>query len=249
MSQTHYKVDIENQNVDDIVNDILKDLPQEELIEVKLPSQATTLYGLSEPVVHLRAMTFEDEKTMISKKKNGMNALLSRCIQEDVNPRDLLIQDKIAILFHLRAISVGPEYEVEITCSECEAKTQTSVDVLNSFPTVYADPPVEAKTTITLPTVKKEAVVRRVSSSEIEEKGEKIYDELWRYVLEIAGHNSAKVRAEVLKKLPRSDIHAIVEAMTVPNIGIDQKFIFICPKCESEQLRELKLDSDFFTMK
>lgn len=249
MSETHYKVDVENQNVDDIVNDILKELPQEELMEVRLPSQATTLYGLTEPVIHLRAMTFEDEKTMISKKKNGMNALLSRCIQEDINPRDLLIQDKIAILFHLRAVSVGPEYEVEITCSECDAKTRTSVDVLNSFPIVYADPPIEPKVKITLPTLKKEAVVRRVSSSEIEEKGEKIYDELWRYVLEIAGHNSAKVRAEVLKKLPRTDIHAIVQEMTVPDIGIDQKFIFACPKCETEQLRELKLDSNFFSMK
>jgi hypothetical protein len=248
MSQTHYKVDVDNQNVDDIVNDILKELPKEELMEVNLPSQATTLYGLQSPVIHIRAMTFEDEKLMLNKKKNSMNALLSRCIEEDLNPRDLLIQDKIAILFHLRAISVGPEYEVEITCSECDAKTKTSVDVLNSFPTVYADPPIEAKVTITLPILKKEAVVRRISSAEMEEKGEKIYDELWRYVLEIAGNNNAKVRAEVLRKLPRSDIHAIVEAMTVPNIGIDQKFIFVCPKCDSEQLRELKLDSDFFSM-
>jgi len=249
MSQTHYKPNLENQNVDDIVNDILGNLPQVEYVEVELPSRATEMYGLTDPVLHIRAMTFEDEKIMLAKKKGGMNALLARCIEEDIDPKALLMQDKLALLFNLRAISVGDTYDLEITCSECETKSQTTVDVLQSFPVKYADPPIQQKVTIMLPSIQKEAVVRRATSAEFEEKGQNIFDELWRYVIEIAGHTSAKVRAQVLSRLPRKDIHLIINEMTVPNIGIDQKFIFKCPKCDTEQLREMSLGPDFFTMK
>jgi hypothetical protein len=249
MSQKQFKPDIENQNVDDIVQEILGGIPVTEYAEVKLPSLATDMYELADPVIHLRPMTFADEKAILSvKNKQGLNLLLERCIEEDLNPRNLLVQDKLTILFHLRALSVGPDYDLNVTCSECETASKITLNILESFPINYAEEPVTKTKTITLPVLGKEALIKRVSSYELEQN-DNILNELWRYVLEIAGNSNAKVRAQVIDKLPRKDIHYIIEEITLPNLGIDKKFIYKCSNCKHEEIKEMQLSTDFFTMK
>jgi len=242
--------DIDNQNVDDLVKNIIGDIPQVQYSEVKLPSLGTSIYGLETPFVHIRPMTFADEKAVLaSKKKQGMNILLSRCIEEDIDPRTLLLQDKLTILFHLRAISIGENYEFNITCQECDTVNETRVDILKSFPCNYAEEPVEKTVRVKLPASGKEVVLKRALSYELEEDQLRVMNELWRYMIEIEGITNAKVRAQVVDYLPRKDIHFMVKEIMMSDIGIDQKFIFICSKCGHEELEELKLTSDFFTMK
>ena len=196
MSQKHFQPDIENQNVDDIVSQILGGIPEVQYVEVNLPSQATALYGLENPVLHIRPMTFADEKAIVSAKGNKiLNTLLSRCIEEDINPRSLLLVDKLYIMLYLRTISVGNEYEFEIQCSKCETKAVTKVDVIKSFPVKYAEEPTAATFKFTLPVLGKEVSVKRATSGEMEDLGNRILDELWRFVVEIDGHTNAKVRA------------------------------------------------------
>lgn len=250
MSQKQFKPDIENQNVDDIVQEILGGIPETQYVEVELPSRAASMYGLDDPVLHLRAMTFADEKAMLSSKnKNSLNIILDRCIQEDINPRQLLLQDKLYLLFHLRALSVGDDYDLEIKCANCDTKALTTVNILKSFKVNYADPPVEKTVKFVLPELGKEVTVKRASSGELETYADDLLDQLWRFTLEIAGHTNAKVRAQVLEKLPRRDVHKIVEEITLPNLGIDQKFIYKCSKCSHEELKEMQLSTDFFTLK
>ena len=250
MSQKHFQPDIENQNVDDIVQEILGGIPETQYVEVHLPSRATSMYGLDEPILHMRAMTFADEKAMLSvKNKNSLNIVLDRCIQEDINPRQLILQDKLYLLFHLRSLSVGDKYDLEITCGNCDANTITTVDVLKSFKVNYAENPIEKTHKFTLPELGKEVTIKRASSGDLEEHADNLLDQLWRYVLEVAGHNNAKVRAQVIEKLPRRDVHKIIEEITLPNLGVDQKFIFKCPKCSHEELKEMQLSTDFFTLK
>lgn len=251
MSETkRYVPDLDNQDVDDLVKSIIGEVPKVEYEEVKLPSLGTTIYGLETPYVHIRPMTFADEKVIMSaKRKAGLNILLSRCIEESIDPKTLLLRDKLAILFHLRALSVGNEYEFNTTCRSCETTSKTVVDVLKTFPCKYADEPIERTVKVKLPESGKEVVIKRASSSDLEEDQMKIVNELWRYMLEIEGITNAKVRSQVIEYLPRKDVHFMVEHITLPNIGIDQKFLFHCSKCGHEELEELKLSSDFFTMK
>lgn len=251
MSETQrYVPNLDNQDVDDLVKNIIGEIPTVEYVEVKLPSLGTAIYGLETPFVHIRPMTFADEKVIISSKKNsGMNILLSRCIEEDIDPKSLLVADKLAILFNLRALSVGNEYEFQIPCKNCETKSKTSVDVLKTFPCKYSEQPIEKTIRTKLPETQKEVVIRRASSFEVEEDQLRVINELWRYMLEIEGITNAKVRSQVIDYLPRKDIHFMVEQITLPNLGIDQKFLFHCSKCGHEELEELKLSSDFFTMK
>jgi len=251
MSQTQRIVpDIDNQNVDDLVKGILGDIPTTQYLEVKLPSLGTDIYGLETPFVHIRPMTFSDEKAVLSaKKKQGMNILLSRCIEEDIDPRTLLLQDKLIILFHLRAISIGEIYDFTMTCKECNTANDTRVNILNTFPCVYAKEPTEKTVRVKLPECGKEVVLKRAVSYELEEDQFKVMNELWRYMIEIEGITNAKVRAQVIDYLPRKDIHFMIKEIMVSEIGLDQKFIFACSQCGHEELEELKLTSDFFTMK
>ena len=63
---------------DEIINELLKDLPSENAIEVELPSECR-VYKLIDPEqgITIRPMTFEDEKVLVSKKrgrkKTGQN--------------------------------------------------------------------------------------------------------------------------------------------------------------------------------
>jgi len=246
----HITPDLDNQNVDDLVSNILGGIPKVEYSEVKLPSLATALYGLETPYLHVRPMTFADEKAVAAaKKKEGMDILLSRCVEENINPKNLLMQDKLAILFHLRAISVGNEYSFNITCNQCESINENVVDIINTFPCKYAEEPVERTVKLKLPESGKEVVIRRASSSDLEQDQMKILNELWRFMIEIEGITNAKVRAQVIDYLPRKDVHFIIKHVTLSDIGIDQKFLFVCANCGHQELEELKLTSDFFTMK
>lgn len=250
MSQKHFKPDIENQNVDDIVSEILGGLPEIQYSEVNLPSRGTDIYGLDHPILHIRPMTFADEKAIISAKGTKVvNTLLSRCIEEDINPRNLLLSDKLFIMLNLRSISVGNTYDFEIKCNNCEAKAVTEVDIINSFPVNVAAEPTTSKKTITPPDLGKEVVVRRATSGDLEDISDRILDEIWRFVISIDGHTNAKVRAQVLNNMSRRDIHTILNEITLPKLGIDQKFIYKCSKCQHEEVRELQLTQDFFTMK
>ena len=250
MSQKQFKPDIENQNVDDIVQEILGGIPDTQYAEVRLPSLATSMYGLEEPILHMRAMTFADEKAMLSTKNNkSLNLVLERCIQEDISVRSLLLQDKLYLLFHLRSLSVGDNYDIELQCSKCDKKAITTVDILKSFNVIYPEEPVTKTYNFILPELKKEVTIKRASSGDLEDLGEDILDNLWRFVTEIAGHTNAKVRAQVIEKLPRRDIHKILKEVTLPDIGIDQKFIYKCSKCGHEDLKEMQLSTDFFTLK
>ena len=67
-----------------IIDNILKNMPSTEQVEVALPSK-NKFYTLTDPArpISIRPMTFEDEREMMSNKTGGanvLNMLLSRCV-------------------------------------------------------------------------------------------------------------------------------------------------------------------------
>ena len=87
-------------SVDALVSEILGSIPEVERAEVRLPSLGR-IYGLESDYIHLRAMTFDDEKALLSlkDKTQAVNLLISRCLEEDIDPRSLIQQDKIFSYF------------------------------------------------------------------------------------------------------------------------------------------------------
>lgn len=97
-----------------------------------IPSQGKTypkdskLHGAE--TVEIKAMTTKEEDILTSraliKKGTVVTELIKSClIDKTIDPLDLLSGDRNALLVSIRITGYGAEYEVEMECPECEAKT------------------------------------------------------------------------------------------------------------------------------
>lgn len=237
-------------SVDDIVNELLGSIPQTQTSEVRLPSLGK-IYGLESDIVHVRGMTFEDEKALLAARSRGqaVDMLISRCVEENINPRDLIPEDKIFLVVNIRVLSIGSEYTVKINCGNCEESSNLTIDVTDAFPVRYPEEALPRAREVLLPTIKKKALVRLASSEELENPEKNIYPKLWQFVQSIEGHSSAGVIMPVVSKLPIQDIHAIINGLSAKDIGLDTRFKFTCVHCNHEEETNLAISQDFFSMK
>jgi len=234
------------------VESILENLPTELETEVNLPSRCR-FYTLPDPAspVSVRPMTFEDEKAIATIKKSDrmdpINYLLSKCVN-NINISELLLMDKLFLLYKLREVSYGTSYKVTMTCPKCGSESEVNIDIskllINEVPDDLTDP-----RTVHLPVIKKDAIVRFPRLSE--EKYLNILDskkvQLWRFIEDIAGHKDKKVISKVLEKLPLKDMHILIAQLTLPEYGLDSKINYVCGDCEAESVIDLPIGDNFFS--
>ena len=235
------------------IDDILKEMPANEAIELNLPSK-NRFYNLKEPgkPITLRPMTFADEKSMLSKNTGNLdiiNKLLARCL-ENVDVGQLLQIDKLYILMKLREISYGPEYTVSINCSKCKSENKVNFQ-LDTFNVRYADDNLTDPRTVHLPVLKKDVVVRlpRVTDEKYFANTEQSLVNLWRFVEKIDKYDSKPVISKVIPQLPIKDAHTLLEAIGCNDYGIDTNVRFDCAYCDNVESMELPITADFFSSK
>ena len=235
------------------IDDILKEMPANEAIELDLPSK-NRFYNLKEPgkPITLRPMTFADEKSMLSKNTGNLdiiNKLLARCL-ENVDVGQLLQIDKLYILMKLREISYGPEYTVSINCSKCKSENKVNFQ-LDTFNVRYADDNLTDPRTVHLPVLKKDVVVRlpRVTDEKYFANTEQSLVNLWRFVEKIDKYDSKPVISKVIPQLPIKDAHTLLEAIGCNDYGIDTNVRFDCAYCDNVESMELPITTDFFSSK
>ena len=99
------------QSKEDIIADILKDVPSDTTIEVELPSECKAYNMDGSEILKLRPMTFDDERSLIGTGEGDpVNILLEKCFT-GVKVLDLLPMDKLYLIMKLREISYGDIYE------------------------------------------------------------------------------------------------------------------------------------------
>ena len=236
-----------------IIDDILKERPSNDEIELDLPSK-NRFYTLPEPSkpITLRPMTFEDEKSMLSKKNGGtdiINRLLTRCLS-NIEVQQLMQMDKLYILMKLREISYGPEYQVTINCPNCKAENNVKFE-LDTFSVNYADDDLTNPLKVHLPVINKEVTVRlpRVSDEHYFANAEQSLANIWRFVLDIGGYDSKAVISKVIPQLPLKDAHTLMQAIGCNEYGIDTNVRFACAYCDHIESMELPITADFFSSK
>ena len=234
------------------IDSILENLPVELEIDVNLPSKCK-FYTLPNPAanVSVRPMTFEDEKAIATIKKSNnidpINHLLTRCVN-NLNVNELLMMDKLYLLYKIREVSYGPEYKINITCPKCNSESEVKIDIskllLNEVPDDLTDP-----REVTLPAIKKNAVVRfpRLKDEKYINFLENKNVQFWRFIENIDGHKDKKVISKVLEKLPITDMHIIISELTKPEYGLDSKINFICGDCEAETVVDIPIGENFFS--
>lgn len=105
---------------------------------VELPSRGA-FYPKNHPlhgkdVVEIRFMTARDEDILTSPALLRKGVAIDKFIQnilvdQAINVSDLLLGDKSAIMVAARVTGYGPEYDVKITCPECNTESEHTIDL------------------------------------------------------------------------------------------------------------------------
>ena len=234
------------------VDSILENLPTELETEVNLPSRCR-FYTLPDPAspVSVRPMTFEDEKAIATIKKSDrmdpINYLLAKCVN-NLNISELLLMDKLYLLYKIREVSYGTGYKAIIACPKCTSESEVNIDIskllINEIPDDLTDP-----RKIHLPTIKKDATVRfpRLKEEKHLNFLENKKVQFWRFIEDIDGHKDKKIIAKVLEKLPIVDMHCIIGEITKTEYGMDSKINYICGECDGETVVDIPIGDNFFS--
>ena len=135
---------MEQQNVEQQVTRGLGATPSYEQRNYPFPTEVISLpskglcypegHPLSKGEITIKLMTAKEEDILTSANlvKKGMHLdklLESVVVEPGVNPNDLLIGDKNAILISSRVLAFGPEYEVTVTDPNENEPVKTTVDL------------------------------------------------------------------------------------------------------------------------
>lgn len=238
-------------DTDDILASLLENVPTSNEIAVDLPSK-NKYYTLIDPAapITIRAMTFKDEKAMVSNKNvdiDIINTLLSRCVS-NISISQILLIDKLFLIMKIREVSYGDEYGATILCSSCRKNNNVKFNLaklrVNYIPKGHTDP-----ISTTLPILKKNIKIRlpRILDEQYLVNTDSTVTNLWRFIEEIEGHTSKQIISKVAENLPLQDAHKVLNVIGGDGLGIDTKVQFVCDYCSHAEVIQLPITSDFFT--
>lgn len=232
------------------LEDLLKDIPKPNEIILDLPSKGK-FYKLKDPSrpITLRPMTYDDELALVeTKPADAIFLLLSRCLQ-NVSVDELFSFDRDYIFIKLRELSFSKDYDLTITCPECEKQSAVTIE-MSDFPVFPMPDDLTPEFEITLPVSKKKITLkipRLKDLKEVQNQGNLLND-LWRFIVKVEQITDAAVIAHFIKsdKLPLKDVHYILEQLSFKHIGVSTKFQFVCGHCNASNIMDVPFGEDFF---
>jgi len=232
-----------------IIDDILEFLPSEVEISLDLPSKGRFYKSCPGGTVRVRPMQFSDEKALLNAKKSNVdpiNLLLEKCV-EGMNTSELLQQDKLFLIMKIRELSYGEEYKTIVTCDKCNFDNHSTFN-LSKLPIKEIPDEITNPMELDLPVLKKKVIVKlpTLRDEHFLADVDEIDNNLWRFILEIAGNKDKAIISEVCKKLPLKDIHALVNCMN-PDFGVQTLIKYECQECKSFNVITLPITPDFFS--
>ena len=243
---------------------------------VELPSRGQfypeghVLHGTE--TIEIRQMTAKDEDILTSrallKKGVALDKLINNLlVDKRLNPEDMLIGDKNAILVAARASGYGSDYTTRVTCPNCgETSTSTfdltevsitAADAHADLPGITRDGPYF---NIELPATKVTVVCKmltgrdenviarnnRVSKKAGVNNEVTLTSQMRRFIVSVNGDSSPKNIAYFVDHMPARDsryLRTMYKAIT-PNVDMTQ--IFDCSECEYTSELEVPFTTDFF---
>lgn len=236
---------------DEQLEQLLEHLPAESDIFVEVPSKGIPYFNKVSPV-QIRPLTFADEKALStgtrSAQFNAANYLLDKCVL-NVKIEHLLMMDKLFLLLKLREISYGNDYNIKVACKHCNYENQLTLE-LNRLLVNYVPDDMEFRVReVYLDKIKKNATVSliTVSDEQFLASGD-IYSNLWRFVRKLGDIENEAIIQKAITKLPISDVHRIVNELTLSEYGVQPQIRFNCDSCSQSNLVNLPIDENFFSV-
>ena len=243
---------------------------------VELPSKGAfygeghSLNGVSS--IEIKFMTAKEEDILTSKtllKKNLTIDRLLRSIMVDrsINPDDLLIGDKNALIIAARITGYGAEYATGINCPSCGAKNQYSIDLeraLQDTPKIQTDSNDATLTdrgTFVVEAPRTKAKVefkmlngydeRRLQKMEEQRRKNKLPESLATttmnaFIVSVNDNTDRGYIASFIENAPAADARYVREAYRILSPSVEMSFEFCCNSCGHEQNMEVPLNAEFF---
>lgn len=217
----------------------------------------------------LRAMTTVEEKARLA--GTGMNTipdLISSCIvkPENFDAGILKMFDLRFLLFKLRTITYGPDYNITIECPSCGKATEVKVD-LDKIPTNYIEDddftgiitvgplPVCGDTLecILLSSsdyVEMEKEAKRIKAKSLDYVGDPSF--ILSYMKRIVKINGEEVKPfkiqKYIEEMNMRDLRYLDSKYdkATEGIGMDTDMVDTCPACGFEVKYSLPVNSEFF---
>jgi hypothetical protein len=217
--------------------------------------------------VDIKAMTAKEEDILTSKaflkKGTVITELIKSClVDKSFDPRDLLTGDRNALMIAIRATGYGAEYEAEIECDECGAKTQRQFD-LGALPIkkLSIDPvsPGHNVFEFSLPVTKKVVRFRFLTGRDEEEilatsekqkkvgisNDSSVTTNLLYSIVSVDGVNERSKIAHFVKNMPAKDSLALRNFIRDNEPGVEMKQETACGSCGHEEEVSMPLGVNF----
>ena len=221
--------------------------------------------------VEIRFMTAKDEDILTSKtllrKGIAIDRMLSNVlVDKTLNPDDLLIGDKNALVLAARITGYGAQYDTEVSCPACATNVRHQFDLNEkdyNFGDDFGDFEVEEtpeKTFIvSLPVTKAKVEIRMLSGHDEKEMNktaknrkranlpESSMTDMFRlYIRSVNGSKDRKAIESLIDHMPALDSKYLRFAYKQVQPNVDMVQEFTCPECGLQQDMEVPFTAAFF---
>ena len=239
---------------------------------VPLPSVGLT-YPVDGPLhgqetLDVRAMTAREEDILTSraliKKGTVMTELIKSCLlDKTINVDEMLSGDRNALMIALRVTGYGSDYNVEIDCPSCDARSKQSFDLGALEIKRLSETPVADGVNMfeyTLPVSKKNVRFKFLTGVDeremmvVADRRKKsgiggdslVTSRLQQCIISIDGITDKNKINTFIRNMPARDSLALRRFIDNSEPGIDMKSWMECPECfESSEVR-LPIGASFF---
>jgi len=244
------------------------------VVSVEIPSGGaiypvdSSLHGKSS--IDIKSMTAKEEDILTSgpllRQGKAMSTLLKSCIiDKSINPEDLLVGDRNAILIAIRVSGYGAEYGAKIECRECGDQFDHEFS-LAKIPvrSLEASPIEEGRNLFyfELPVLKKQVAFKLLTGAEereltqLQDRTRKalgvgapennVTMRLLHQVVSVDGETDRQLLARLIRKMPARDSLELRKYIDKISPGVDLKEFVTCASCGEETEVDVPFGADFF---
>jgi len=236
--------------------------------QVQLPSKGRFYEGIvkeKEGKVLVRPITLKEEKVFTTERllKTGQafDIVFRNCIKTPgIDTTKILSSDRVFLLFYLRAISYGPNYDLRTKCTSCGFDNETTINI-NDLNIKYPPKELEEPFSVTLPSSKKVIVFKMSRGSEearmikymnmpknANEVNNMFVDRIMNLIIDIEGVPKEKWET-FLNNLIGMDVSHIRKTLELVDFGYETNEAISCSKCGTSLKLALTINENFFRTK
>ena len=233
---------------------------------VQLPSRGILYEGkLPDGWIEIRPMTTREEKILLTPRRERASLawkVIDQClVTRDISLEEMLVGDKLFLLFCIRNATYGSSYAFSVTCPQCGSRLQMELNIPEDLELHVLDETDTLTFDVELPIANVVLTLRRLTGKDEKEvaryersRPAKIADgdpgyiyRLSRHIVAIDGKEvDAATSLNFCEEMIAGDSAVMREEITACDCGISVYLNHECVHCGWEFEEQMPLTADFF---